>query len=358
MKMDFLEKKLHEFIKKYGELDLLGDKPSFVFDEIDIYNSSQYPRKIGKRTIDSDSNRIFYDDYDPLILKPAIQREFEESVFHEIDNIDNYVLVDIGSGFGAGVIRTFAMLKPDVHVIMLDNMSKETLEKQIKIDMLQYGDGFRIKREIGDDISAFINDTYQDNKLGNVTYVQHDLTYENPGNQVLDMVRGKKVFVTNFMSPKGLGNLAARFAIESNAERLYMTQNGLETISPGTNHFRILNSLLHSSGMTDYEISKIQRLMYDNREKGKDKYDFRDKYEKMFGTALKLLFVVAQKNLLDARGYHVELTQNRFSEKYSYYHSKGGIDITESEILYTPGYYCSSLHNLKATKKPLLPLVN
>lgn len=354
--MDFLEEKLLDFIKKYGELDLSGDKPSFVLDELDFNSSPQYPRKLGKHILDSNSNRIFYEDYTPLMMKPIFQRDFEESIFHEIDDRDDYVLIDVGSGFGAGVIRTFALLKPNVQVIMIDNMSRETLEKQIEIDKLQFGDGFRIKREIGNDLADFITSTYADNKLGNVRYVQHDLTYENIGMHVLDMVKGKKVFVTNFWSPKGFGNLATRFAVESNAERLYMTQNGLEAISPGASHFRMLNAFLHKSGLTDYEISKIQRLMYDKREKGKDKYDFKDKYEKMFGTALKLLFVAAQKNLLDTNGYHVELTQNKFSERYSYYHSNRKIDITVQEYHHTPGFYCSSLHNLKASKKLLIPV--
>ncbi len=300
--MDNLEKHLLEFLSRYGGLSVRDSKiPS------SSVRSSQGLSPYPIRTVNPP-------DFEPLKMKEISLEEFERMPLYDIPNNPDSALIDIGSSLGAGATRNFARRNPHVRVIMIDKMFKSSLETQMNIDRDQYKDEFVVDyADMTSDIEKLVNDIYRKNGFENVSYINHELTFDSLGLERVRLLDAKNVYVTGFNSPKGFGSLVLTFAEMMNARKIYLSQTKLEQTPLESENYHLIDDFFEDANISVKTAKRIKELFYDDGIFGKPKYEFNNEDERMFGAALKLLFAVSQKHFLEKHGYSVEIFENENS---------------------------------------------
>jgi hypothetical protein len=237
-----------------------------------------------------------------IFLPGILESEFEKKPLEDIPDSDEYVLVDIGSHLGTRITLPFSRAKPKVQVYMVDCLTRKNIVSDRAYDI------FSVRTPISEeDIEGSVNRLLQENGYENVRYIQKKLRFGSSLDLgVEDEIKGKRIVLTGFKNPKGLGNLTIEEAVRLEASRVYLNNSALENIiNPKSKHFDWMKEYL-SAHLSPFEIWKFIGLMgYGGR-----RYDYKDEGMRNFALALKLLFVLAQKDKLEKAGYKVKIMRN------------------------------------------------
>lgn len=320
------------FLRKYGHLDDPARPPDFCGEEIPGNSPAFAQREPWRRNEahlyqPSVSGREVYSaDFKRFEMPELYNSEFEKLPLKDIPDSRGCVLIDIGSELGRWNTRPFALERPNVKVFMVDKLTKAQLNDATHFEE-EMGDvagvPFYIPVPISDDIEVSVNKLLQENGYANITYLHKWLTYDDLRLGIEERIKGRRIFVTGFRNPEGIGNLTVMKAIELGAEGVYVNNPWVERNHPDSLQWDLMRAFL-SSYLSPSEIEKIIHLAYDPEdtrphEKTSCKYKYDEPGQREFGYTLKLLFALAQRDLLEKHGYAVNLFSDRYPLGYGNY---------------------------------------
>lgn len=335
--MNDLERTVFEFLRKYGNLE--NDNKPILKRELDEYElhikQTIHPKFWLEYDISQDQDyenkaweRKFLLDYSKINLKNMLVENFENLIFKDIPDSNEYALIDVGSHLGQRITLNFALQKPNVEVILIDKISENDLTREIKNNKYiksntapSSWNSFNLKfnNNFDGDVSNYLNNTFLENNLKNVTYHESliDSTFAHNPIQLRDKLKHKKITVIGYKNPKGLGNLTINLANSLNANNLYLTNSALEKISPDDAIFTHMKNYLLKKDITTQEVKKIVSLIYfEFHENLKiNKYDYHNHMEKIFGDTIKLPFILSQQDMLNKSGFDSEIIRLVYENK-------------------------------------------
>ena len=229
------------------------------------------------------------------------ESEFEQKPLKDVSDSDEFVLIDIGSHLGTRITLPFARARPKVRIYLVDTLTRDDIVGDRAYAM------FSVRTPVSsDDIEGSVNRLLEENRYHNVRYVQKKLRFSSSLDLgIEDEVKGKRIILTGFKNPRGLGNLTIEEAIRLEAERVYLNNSSLENIVPESKHFDWIRKYL-SEYASKEEIDWLIGLFKD----GEVKYNYKHGSKREFAVALKLLFVLAQKAKLEENGFEVRVLLN------------------------------------------------
>ncbi|MBT4541239.1 hypothetical protein HOC35_07035 [Candidatus Woesearchaeota archaeon] len=330
------EKSLKEvinFLRKYGHLDDANRAPDFRAEDVEEWIHPLAYREIWRRSNPAfyqppiSGEVIFRQDYNLISLAEIFESEFEKTPLNKIPDSEEFVLIDIGSHLGRRLTRPFAKKKPHVNVIMIDHLTTEEIERDTNYKAFPRndiaGEEFYRKVEITNDIEDTVNRLMDNNGYRNVKYIQKLLTYDDFSLDIDEITRTRKVFVTGFRNPRGLGNITTMVGINNNAEAIYLNNSALEKMDPNSRYLELMKGYLIDLGMSENEVGNVVKLMHDPkhsiRTDATEKYNHKHEGERMFSSALRLLFVLSQAQLLEKAGYSIDIKENKMNLGYPNY---------------------------------------
>ena len=312
------------FLRKYGHLDEPGKDPDFTGKDFPGFLHPLAARYAWYRDHPEyyqprvSGEVVYRSNFNSIGLRSMEEGTFERLPLRDIPDSDEYVLIDVGSGLGRKNTRPFARERPHVRVFMVDSLTKEKVENSNnfkaypKNDLV--GEEFKVRVPITGDVGNSVNELLEANGYPNITYIQKRLSQHSLDLGIEKVLESRRVVVTGYKNPIGLGNTTARLAVQTQAEMVYFNNSAVELIEPGSEHYGLLRAFL-SPQMKREEIEKVVSLLYDPRDKKRksdwdERYDYDVEGERLFASALKLLFALAQKDLLESNGYNVEIYQD------------------------------------------------
>ena len=314
------------FMKQYGNLGDADKNPFFTGKSF-----SGYTHPLARRASHSaedhlsqppmSGEQVYAGDFRQINLQKLTTAEFEALPLSDIPDSEEFALIDIGSHLGMRVTRPFARAKPNVQVMMVDYLSRDQVmdignyrvlpPHVVQREPLQGPIPFR------DSVEDTVNELMEINNLPNVTYQQKWLT---PGKNDLTLpstIQGKRVVVTGWHNPAGLGTITAQIAADLGAESLYFNNSGLEKINPSSQHAEEFIEYL-STHFSSEEAIKVFDLMHGPQSsRSSAKYDYKKSEEKMFASTLLLFFALYQKEMLADAGYNVSIFANSDAQHYN-----------------------------------------
>jgi hypothetical protein len=339
-----------DFIVKYGDLDHSRAAPRFtgvdVCDQTFMRMALQAERNPGQRAeferrlaelSDTSSDEVYADDFRCIQLTEMKAGAFETLPLKNLPDSDEYVLIDVGSELGRRVTLPFARAKPHVHVVMIDHLKRAFLELPehhgSAPDHPGAREAFSVRAAITDDVQRSVNNHLSANGYFNVRYIQKKLSYEDHALGIDKLLQTRRVVVTGFKNPGGLGNITVALACAVDAEQVYVTNSALEHINPGSEHFALLRAYL-SKYLSDDKLTKICQLMHDNNTflDAGEKYDYREDGEYYFSSVLKLLFALPQAAQLRQTGLISDVIRLRPNHGYREDYNRPGHGIIASRL--------------------------
>ncbi len=322
-----------DFIKRYGNLDS-SHPPRFSavsaldflrheWNDVDVLRT-EHPHlvsEIDRTAAGMDPDEIYKEDFDKIDLPRTNIDYFEKQPLATIPDSEEFVLIDVGSETGERVTLPFAQAKPNVHVVMVDHLTPDAV--LILATRSRCGGGFFKEPVMPLTAQQAMNELLQKNGFPNVQYVGKQVSYGdvNLGEDVDALCESRRVVVTGWKNPGGLGNIASDLALAYGAEQVYITNSGIEHVKPTSEHVMPLLSYLEGK-LTKDEALGLCWGMYDNFPSDPDdKYDHRIQGEYLFASVLKLFFVLPQFTKLVEEGMDAEIFKlaplNGFSEPYN-----------------------------------------
>lgn len=308
-----------DFIRKYGRLNEPGRLPDFCAAAIPestsslgrnhLWRDDPFHHQSAVRGAD-----VYRQDFARIGLENMLCADFERSHFSAIPDSEEYVLIDVGSHLGRRVTRPFARSHPNVRVVMVDCLTRADVVDNFNYQRFNHdppNTPFDLKVAITDDIVSSVNALLQANGYANVRYVHKQLTPADYDLSIPSLTRSRRVVVTGFKNPKGLGAVTAALAVREDAEKLYLTQSGIECVPPSSPTFDPLKKYL-ASYFAPEEVNKVIAFIHDPRHTNAlhaEKYDRTDEGQRLFSAVLRLLFVLPQKKMLEQNGYTATLFQ-------------------------------------------------
>ncbi len=325
------------YIRRHGRLTELDRDPDFEgadersrsvvggerlanYFRSQYFNEDEIALLCGQVATAAPPARIVLPSIDEGGLARLAQRELPDSA--------EYAVIDIGSGFARDTTRPLAAAKPSVRVYMVDRIEREWLDQDWQYIELKYpgaGPPLRTRVPFSRDIATTVNILFRVNGYTNITYVHKCLTPEDSTLGIEDELAGKRVVVTGYKNPKGLGNLTAALAIKLRAEALYLNNSALEKLPKDAPAFGPMRSLLRDRGLSAAEADGVCARISDPRFRPDrpdywpkpEKYEYSDPAQRQFGETLKLPFVLVQAQHLERNGYAVTVLQEP-GERRSY----------------------------------------
>ncbi len=306
------------FIRKYGHLNEPGRLPDFCAAAIPEWTSPlgyRHPWRddpLHHQPAVSGSE-VYRHDFSRIGLETVMCADFERSHFSAIPDSEEYVLIDVGSHLGGRVTRPFARSHPHVPVVMVDCLTRADVVDNFNYQRFTYAPDppFDLKVAVTNDIASSVNALLQANGYTNVRYVHKQITLADYDLGIPSLTRSRRVVVTGFRNPKGLGAVTAALAVREGAEKLYLNQSGIECVPPSSPSFGPLKKYL-ASYFAPEEVAKIIALIHDPQHTDTlhaEKYDRTDEGRRLFSAVLRLLFVLPQKKMLEQNGYTATLFQ-------------------------------------------------
>lgn len=307
-----------DFIRKYGRLDEPSRLPDFCAAAIPGWTSPlghRHPWRddpLHHQPAVSGAD-VYRHDFARIGLETVLCADFERSHFSAIPDSEEYMLIDVGSHLGRRVTRPFARSHPHVQVVMVDCLKRDDVIDDFNYQRFNHSHDapLELKVAITDDIASSVNALLQANGYANVRYVNKQLTPADYDIGIRSLTRSRRVVVTGFRNPKGLGAVTAAIAVREGAEKLYLNQSGIECIPPSSPSFDPLKKYL-APYFAPEEVAKIIALIHDPQHTDTlhaEKYDRTDEGRRLFSAVLRLLFVLPQKKMLEQNGYATTLFQ-------------------------------------------------
>ena len=325
------------FLRKYGHLDDPERAPTFVIQSRPEFRHPYLMTPQGRaqpwlwsdpayRQPARPGDPNYNDNISKFSLSSLLRTDFEKMPLKDIPDSEEYVLIDIGSKLGRRVTRPFAKQKPHVRVYMVDCLPKEKITDSDNFFVFPRndiaGEELKVKVHVTDDLEDSVNRLMQANGYQNITYIQKWVTETDYDLGIDDIAKTRRVIVTGFLNPSGLGNTTTSVGIQYSAETIYFNNSALEFIDSTSERYRLMRTYLRNSGVSDPETDKLISLIFDPKHSERElgsKYDKKDEGQRNFGNALKFLFVLAQVDLLEKSGYAIELFENKVKFGYQNY---------------------------------------
>jgi hypothetical protein len=329
------------FLRKYGNLSNPAVLPLFTAPVRKNPLGQRHPlfEEVQNQEI-AGGDAVFMEDYSKISLPLLSDTDFFGRIEKDIPDSDECTVIDVGSSLGYSFMQGFAAKRPNVQFVFVDNFTDDRIRKESMpypeagkktsplwqmVDRL-YSEGMQSrsgieeyspqKNQLG--IEHAVNRAFSEYGLKNIRYVQKELSLQDYGLNMLshlpDIQRRKRVFVTGLRNDRGLGSITALLGIKYNAEQIYFNNSSLEEIHPTSEHFGMMRKFLKEKAkMYETEISGLilrlhqpqSRYLFAQSSSGK--YNYNVSAQKCFAQALKLPFILAQKDYLEKKGYSADV---------------------------------------------------
>lgn len=262
----------------------------------------------------SSAMEIMLKEYEALGFQQSSDHDFELMFFRNLPNASNYLLVDIGSHIGSRITLEIAKRKPNLNVILVDNLDPRTLEKErVFRDILHEHPTPHLLFSEEDPVK-FVNLLLQQT-TPNVTYRNKLLTLDDYEILAPKDIAGRKIIVSGLKNPKGLGNITLKIGVSYKAEQIYLNNSGINNIAKDSPHYSLMKDYLSRNGVKKEQVNKIITLLHDPN---MWKYYYDHEHHSIFAKTLKSLFALAQKDFLEQQGYTVQLFAKRIRDGGNY----------------------------------------
>ncbi len=228
-----------------------------------------------------------------------------------IEDSEEFVLIDIGSGFGKRFPLPLAKRTPKARIYIVDKLEADTIDEFLKLEK-QINPDYKLfeMHTKPDKPENWMNSLLANNGYRNVVYIQKDMNPREPANlpELRYTTRGRRVFITGLKNPRLLSIATANEAIYQAAESCFITPSALELLTAE-------EAMMFFRGFTEEfagenEIKKLFEMVHDENlranvdEYGKtgfypvsgtktEKFDYNNDLERMIGISLKQIFALA-----------------------------------------------------------------
>lgn len=325
MDIECLRDRSIEFLRRYGHLDDPDRGPDFTDDPLP-----------GKPLTAAGIHLHYRDDplhyQSPMSGEEVYTNRFRKTqsgfksiyflefrtLLNDIPDSEEYIVIDIGSSLARRTTRPIARKKPNVEFVLVDKIGRDKIESEDEYEWYEnQGENEELRVRVPFRISEeeTINELLRANGYHNLTYYHKELILLPEGisnfeGELRNRLQRKRVIVSGYKSPVGLGNITLNEALFYRAERILLENNAMEKIPPNSKHFNRMREFLdgHLSGQ---EIEKVISLIHDpyykTREYPNSKYRYEVPGQKMYAAVLKQLFNLTQLDILANNGYVSEL---------------------------------------------------